>query len=150
MLTGEVKGRIASVGALVMRRMWCSGCRDFFWQICWRTVERGVVVLTLRGMECAKVEVGEMWIRRVLEGAAGAVGGMIGKVEAGVEEEVGRRVEGVGGIISIVETAGVWVAVVAMAVVVVAGVVFFFGELVFGVALSFSKSVAKISYSPCE
>ena len=141
-LTGEVNGRIASVGALVMRRMWCSGCRDFFWQICWRTVERGVFVLTLRGMECAKVEVGEMWIRRVFEGAAVTaavvVGGMMGKVEAGVEEEeeVGRRVEGVGGIISVVGIVDVWV-------VVVAGVAFFFGELVFGVALSFSKSAAK-------
>ena len=114
-LTGEVNGRIASVGALVMRRMWCSGCRDFFWQICWRTVERGVAALTLRGMECAKVEVGEMWIRRVLEGVAGAVavgvGGIMGKMEAGVEEEVGRRVEGVGGIISVVGTVGVWAAV---------------------------------------
>lgn len=147
-LTGEVNGRIASVGALVMRRMWFSGCRDFFWQICWRTVERGVFVLTLRGMECAKVEVGEMWIRRVFEGAAvtGAVvvGGMMGKMEAGVEEEeVGRRAEGVGGIISVVGIADIWVAVVVAIVVVVAGVAFFFGELVFGVALSFSKSTAK-------
>jgi len=45
-----------------------------------------VVVLTLRGMECAKVEVGEIWIRRILERVAGAVGvggGMMGKVKAG-------------------------------------------------------------------
>jgi len=66
----------------------------------------GVVVLTLRGMECAKVVVGEMWIRRVLEGVAG-VGGMMGKVDAGVEEEAGRRVEVVGGIISVVGTVDV-------------------------------------------
>jgi len=140
-LTGEVNGRIASVGALVMRRIWFSGCRDFFWQICWRTVERGVVVLTLRGMECAKVEVGEMWIRRVLEGVVMAVGvgGMMGKIEAGVEEEVGRRVEGVGGMISVVGTVGVWVVVAVVAV----GMAFCFEELVFGVTLSFSKSVAK-------
>ena len=34
----------------------------------------GVVVFTLMGMECPKMEVGEMWIRRVLEGDAQAVG----------------------------------------------------------------------------
>ena len=58
-------------------------------------IGEGVVVLTLRGIECAKVEVGEMWIRRVLEG-------LRGKVEVGVEDEVGRRDEGVGGIIFVV------------------------------------------------
>jgi len=83
-----------------MRGMWFSGCRYLFWHIYWRTVETGVVVLTLGGMECAKVEVGKMWIQRVVEG-------LRGKAEAGVEDEVGTRDEEVGGIISVVGTVDV-------------------------------------------
>jgi len=58
------------------------------------------VVLTLRGMECTKIEVGKMWIERVVKG-------LWVKVEAAVEGDVGSSDKWVGRIISVIGTVDI-------------------------------------------